>query len=169
MDTAALLEHEEVTKVKNIHSVAFGKYIMECWYFSPYPEELWSKQPIECLFLCEFTFRYFLSKQAFIRYLSTHEIPKHPPGNEIYRDMNVSMFEVDGANERLYCHYLCYFAKLFLDHKTLYWDVEPFLFYVLCTYDEKGYHPVGFFSKEKYLSLFSFAHSQVHYNIGTLI
>ena len=70
-------------------------------------------------------------------------------GHEIYRDANVSMFEVDGASERLYSHGLCYFAKLFLDHKTLYWDVEPFLFYVLCTHDDKGYHPVGFFSKEK--------------------
>ena len=27
---------------------------------------------------------------------------------------------------------------------------DPFLFYVLCEYDEFGYHPVGYFSKEKY-------------------
>jgi len=26
-------------------------------------------------------------------------------------------------------------SKLFIDHKTLYYDVEPFLFYVLCEYD----------------------------------
>ena len=25
-------------------------------------------------------------------------------------------------------------AKLFLDHKTLYWDVDPFMFYVMCEY-----------------------------------
>lgn len=42
-----------------------------------------------------------------------------------------------------------YLAKLFLDHKTLYWDVDPFLFYVLCTRDDRGFHPVGYFSKEK--------------------
>jgi histone acetyltransferase MYST1 len=59
------------------------------------------------------------------------------------------MFELDGAVEKAYCQNLCYFAKLFLDHKTLYWDVDPFLFYVLCAQDERGYHPVGFFSKEK--------------------
>jgi histone acetyltransferase MYST1 len=74
---------------------------------------------------------------------------RHPPGNEIYRDENVSMFEVDGAVEKIYCQNLSYFAKLFLDHKTLYFDVDPFLFYILCTQDDRGYHPVGYFSKEK--------------------
>ena len=45
---------------------------------------------------------------------------------------------------------LCYLAKCFLDHKTLYYDVDPFLFYVICKLDEFGYHIVGYFSKEKY-------------------
>ena len=40
-------------------------------------------------------------------------------------------------------------AKLFLDHKTLYFDVEPFLFYILCEVDRHGAHVVGYFSKEK--------------------
>jgi len=38
-------------------------------------------------------------------------------------------------------------AKLFLDHKTLYFDVEPFLFYILCEVDKVGAHLVGYFSK----------------------
>jgi histone acetyltransferase MYST1 len=44
---------------------------------------------------------------------------------------------------------LCYLAKLFLDHKTLYFDVDFFLFYVMCECDERGAHIVGYFSKEK--------------------
>lgn len=48
---------------------------------------------------------------------------------------------------QIYCQNLCLLAKLFLDHKTLYYDVEPFLFYVLTEYDEHGYHLVGYFSK----------------------
>jgi histone acetyltransferase MYST1 len=40
-------------------------------------------------------------------------------------------------------------AKLFLDHKTLYYDVVPFLFYVLTEVDKNGCHLVGYFSKEK--------------------
>lgn len=59
------------------------------------------------------------------------------------------MFEIDGHKNPIYCENLCYIAKLFLDHKNLYYDVEPFLFFVLCEYDEKGFHLVGYFSKEK--------------------
>ena len=36
---------------------------------------------------------------------------------------------------------------MFLDHKTLYYDVEPFLFYIMTEFDEKGCHFVGYFSK----------------------
>ena len=35
------------------------------------------------------------------------------------------------AHAKLFCQNLCLLDKLFLDHKTLYFDVEPFLFYVL--------------------------------------
>jgi hypothetical protein len=35
---------------------------------------------------------------------------------------------VDGKDNKMYCQNLCLLAKLFLDHKTLYYDVEPFLF-----------------------------------------
>jgi len=74
-----------------------------------------------------------------------------------YRAMNVifvkqgtvSIFEVDGRDNKIYCQNLCLLAKLFLDHKTLYFDVEPFLFYVLCEVDKFGAHIVGYFSKEK--------------------
>ncbi|TRZ06546.1 hypothetical protein HGM15179_020565 [Zosterops borbonicus] len=42
---------------------------------------------------------------------------------------------------------LCLLAKLFLDHKTLYFDVEPFVFYLLTEVDRQGAHIVGYFSK----------------------
>ena len=60
------------------------------------------------------------------------------------------MFEVDGNINRIYCQNLCLLAKLFLDHKTLYYDVEPFLFYVLTKNDADGCHFLGYFSKEKH-------------------
>ena len=47
--------------------------------------------------------------------------------------LNIFCFvQVDGLNYKLYCQNLCLLAKLFLDHKTLYFDVEPFIFYILC-------------------------------------
>jgi hypothetical protein len=60
------------------------------------------------------------------------------------------VFEVDGNINRIYCQNLCLLAKLFLDHKTLYYDVEPFLFYVLTKNDSNGCHFLGYFSKEKH-------------------
>uniref|UniRef100_A0A915JDV7 histone acetyltransferase n=1 Tax=Romanomermis culicivorax TaxID=13658 RepID=A0A915JDV7_ROMCU len=78
---------------------------------------------------------------------------RHPPGNEIYRKADLSVFEVDGAVSKIYCQNLCLLAKLFLDHKTLYYDVDPFVFNVLTRNDDYGSHLVGYFSKEKYSSM----------------
>lgn len=80
-------------------------------------------------------------------------------------------------NAQEYAQNLCLLAKLFLDHKvgedgdrapakqrrlvlsclvsntptrprqTLYFDTDPFLFYVMCEIDEDGFQLVGFFSK----------------------
>jgi histone acetyltransferase MYST1 len=163
LDDEALKEHEEVTKVKNVAFVELGPYQMETWYFSPLPKELLSERGlIEVLYVCEFTFNMFSRKSELRRFQS--RLPterRHPPGNEIYRKNNLSMFEVDGAEERIYCQNLCYIAKLFLDHKTLYFDVDPFLFYVLCEVDDRGFHPVGYYSKEKY--------SDVGYNLACIL
>lgn len=74
---------------------------------------------------------------------------RHPPGEEIYRLGNISVFEVDGKRHKLYAQNLCLFAKLFLEHKSLYYDVEPFLFYIVTEVDSRGAHVVGYFSKEK--------------------
>ena len=73
----------------------------------------------------------------------------HPPGNEIYRKGRISFFEIDGRKNKAYAQNLCLLAKLFLDHKTLYYDTDPFLFYVMTDFDSRGFHIVGYFSKEK--------------------
>jgi hypothetical protein len=70
-------------------------------------------------------------------------------GKFLFQD-NLSVYEVDGNTNKIYCQNLCLLVKLFLDHKTLYYDVEPFLFYVLTKNDNKGCHLVGYFSKEKH-------------------
>ena len=57
------------------------------------------------------------------------------------------MFEVDGIDHKLYCQNLCLLSKLFLDHKALYFDVEPFCFYVLTEVNVQGCHIAGYFSK----------------------
>ncbi|CZS95434.1 related to histone acetyltransferase [Rhynchosporium agropyri] len=128
-----------------IEYIEFGQYQIDIWYAAPYPEE-YSRN--KALFICEFCLKYMESDIVAWRHKT--KCPwKHPPGDEIYRDGKVMIFEVDGRKNPLYCQNLCLLAKLFLGSKTLYYDVEPFLFYVMTEYDELGCHFVGYFSKEK--------------------
>lgn len=144
--TAALeREHEAITKVKYIDRVHMGKYEIEAWYFSPYPDE-YGKQPK--LYICEYCLKYMKFEKTYRRHLGECEW-RQPPGKEIYRRGNISVYEADGKEHKIYCQNLCLLAKLFLDHKTLYFDVEPFLFYILTEVDRYGAHVVGYFSKEK--------------------
>jgi len=137
--------HEEFTKVKNINSIELGKYEIETWYFSPFPEKYCG---CEKLFMCDYCLKYMKKKKTLLSHRQKC-LKSHPPGTEIYRKDELAMFEVDGKKDKLYCQNLCLLAKLFLDHKTLYYDVEPFLFYILTEFYDDGYHIVGYFSKEK--------------------
>lgn len=137
--------HLDVARVRNVNTVILGEHIIEPWYFSPYPIELTEEDEI---FICDFTLSYFGSKKQFERFRSKCSM-KHPPGNEIYRDSKVSFWEIDGRKQRTWCRNLCLLLKLFLDHKTLYYDVDPFLFYVMTIKSPQGHHVVGYFSKEK--------------------
>jgi histone acetyltransferase SAS3 len=128
-----------------IECIEFGGWEIDTWYAAPYPEE-YSRNRV--LYICEFCLKYMNSD--YVAWRHKLKCPaKHPPGDEIYRHNSVSVFEVDGRKNPVYCQNLCLLAKLFLGSKTLYYDVEPFLFYVLCEYDDLGYHFVGYFSKEK--------------------
>ncbi|GMM58626.1 NuA4 histone acetyltransferase complex catalytic subunit [Maudiozyma humilis] len=135
----------EVSRVRNLNRVIMGKYEIEPWYFSPYPIELTDEDQI---YIDDYTLQYFGSKKQYERYRKKCTL-QHPPGNEIYRDDYVSFFEIDGRKQRTWCRNLCLLSKLFLDHKTLYYDVDPFLFYCMTRRDELGHHLVGYFSKEK--------------------
>ncbi|XP_046567397.1 histone acetyltransferase KAT6A-like isoform X3 [Haliotis rubra] len=137
--------------------IEFGKYEIQTWYSSPYPQE-YARLPK--LYICEFCLKYMKSRSILQRHMSKCGL-HHPPANEIYRKGDLSVFEVDGNVSKIYCQNLCLLAKLFLDHKTLYYDVEPFLFYVLTHNDDTGCHLVGYFSKEK--------HCQQKYNVSCIM
>eukprot|EP00124_Ichthyophonus_hoferi_P000314 Ihof_evm10s11 gene=Ihof_evmTU10s11 len=150
-------KHLAVKGTGKLESIEFGKYEISTWYAAPYPEE-YARLPR--LFLCEFC----------LKYMKTHTVLErhrakcswfHPPGDEVYRKENLSVFEVDGQKNKIYCQNLCLLAKLFLNHKTLYYDVEPFLFYVLTENDEYGCHLIGYFSKEK--------DSYLNYNVSCIM
>lgn len=159
---------EEISRVKNIDWVELGRWKMQCWYFSPYPIDLIAPSGPTTIVLCEFC----LSWQSPIycgpdgqennytrEELCRMSLKRHyqkcplrcPPGTEIARisHSRLSFFEIDGHKHKDWTRKLCLLSKLFLDHKTLFYDVDPFLYYVLCENDERGSHLIGYFSKEK--------------------
>jgi len=135
----------EISRVKNLNLIQMGKHQIEAWYFSPYPSEF---AYIDCLYLCEMCLSYFPSEFLLNRHRRKCLL-MHPPGNEIYRHEDISFFEIDGRRQKTWCRNLCLLSKCFLDHKTLYYDVDPFLYYVMCQRDNAGCHIIGYFSKEK--------------------
>ena len=61
--TAALeKEHEAITKVKYIDKIQMGKYEIDTWYFSPYPEE-YGKVPK--LWVCEYCLKYMRMEKTY--------------------------------------------------------------------------------------------------------
>lgn len=138
-------EQEELTKVKYVEFIQFGIYEIDTWYHSPYPDEYGKQRK---LFICEYCLKYMMLEKSYRFHLGDCNT-RHPPGREVYRKGSLSIYETDPAQNRLYCQNLCLLAKLFIDHKSVFYDVEPFLFYILCEVDKHGSHIVGYFSKEK--------------------
>ncbi|KAJ7902104.1 histone acetyltransferase, MYST superfamily [Mycena olivaceomarginata] len=135
----------EIARVKNLNRLQIGKHEVDAWYFSPYPKE-YAHLPI--LYICEFCLSFFPSPMM----LSRHRLRctlLHPPGNEIYRSDDISFYEIDGKRQLTWCRNLSLLSKCFLDHKTLYYDVTPFMYYVMAQRDSTGCHVIGYFSKEK--------------------
>ncbi|KAH6913061.1 hypothetical protein BKA70DRAFT_712081 [Coprinopsis sp. MPI-PUGE-AT-0042] len=130
-----------------IKTIRFGEYDITTWYDAPFPEE-YANIPDGRLWICEFCLKYMKSRFGAVRHRVKCKA-RNPPGDEIYRDGSVSIFEVDGRRNKIYCQNLCLLSKMFLDHKSLFYDVEPFLFYVITEVDDIGARFVGYFSKEK--------------------
>ena len=153
---ATAAESGQATPVRMIR---FGAFDIDTWFYAPFPEE-YSLVPDGRLWVCEFCFKYMKSRFMAHRHRLKCRL-RYPPGDEIYREGGISVFEIDGRKNKIYCQNLCLLAKLFLDHKTLYYDVEPFLFYVFVETDATGAHFVGYFSKEK--------RSPLDYNVSCIM
>ncbi|KAF2687802.1 hypothetical protein K458DRAFT_294644 [Lentithecium fluviatile CBS 122367] len=152
----------------NVTEVVFGSLLIKPWYPSFYPEELVGRK-IERLYVCQWCFKYAKELVPFLGHLKVCPLRlTPPPGGLIYTKAKLSIYEVDGAEHKLYAQNLSLFAKLFLDTKSVFYDVTTFLYYLLVLEDptppitntrlgaegpdgvgERSGQVVGFFSKEK--------------------
>ncbi|KAI9875542.1 MAG: hypothetical protein M1830_008356 [Pleopsidium flavum] len=73
------------------------------------------------------------------------------PGRMVYDREGYSVWEVDGEEYKLFTQNLSLFAKLFLDNKSVFFDVSSFFYYLLVhtAPDTTQHQIIGFFSKEK--------------------
>ena len=61
--TAALeREHEAITKVKYVDRIQFGKYEIDAWYFSPFPEDFGKQTK---LWICEYCLKYMKLEKSY--------------------------------------------------------------------------------------------------------
>lgn len=62
--TAALeREHEAITKVKYVDRIQFGKYEIDAWYFSPFPEDFGKQTK---LWICEYCLKYMKYEKTYM-------------------------------------------------------------------------------------------------------
>ncbi|ORY04263.1 acyl-CoA N-acyltransferase [Clohesyomyces aquaticus] len=147
----------------NVLEVVFGSLLIKPWYPSFYPEELVGRR-VERLYVCHWCFKYSKELMGFLGHLKTCSLRSTtPPGEVIYAKDGYLLYEIDGEEHKLYAQNLSLFAKLFLDTKSVFYDVTTFLYYLLVSStpspainvnlpnssDLPKHQVVGFFSKEK--------------------
>ena len=149
-------------RARGIQECVIGQHRCKTWYDSNYPvEKFKSKNASSCAVLSRLQTEYFHVADAPHQCVQREQ--KCPPGTVIYNDPSskLAMWEIDGKVETNYCENLCSLSKLFLNDKSVYNKTNNFYFYVLCEYDKKGAHIVGYFSKEK--------ESPQHYNVACIM
>ncbi|KAI4638945.1 hypothetical protein J4E86_011652 [Alternaria arbusti] len=166
--TPALKPSQKPPSGPNVLEVVFGSLLIQPWYPSFYPEELVGRR-VERLYVCQWCFKYSKELVGFIGHLKACPLRNTPPpGVNVYTKDNYSLYEIDGEKHKLYAQNLSLFAKLFLDTKSVFYDVTTFLYYLLVAHNPTPEIPntsfgddaeasgvgaqgqvVGFFSKEK--------------------
>ncbi|KAJ2882624.1 K(lysine) acetyltransferase [Coemansia aciculifera] len=136
-----------VEEAAEIRRVIIGGYSIATWYASPYPDEY--KQGGD-LYICQRCLKYMRYRHTLEDHRCADPFPR---GRPIYEDTSTVLHEVDGKEYALYCQNMCLLSKLFLDQKTIYYDIGNFLFYVLLVKSTESngsqYSFAGYFSKEK--------------------
>jgi hypothetical protein len=143
--------HVKSPTERNLKQVVLGDLLFKTWYQSIYPEDLVSKDT-DRLYVCCWCFCYSCDVNSHVKHMRLCEHRTTPPGAQVYEHGGYSVWEVDGEEHKLYAQNLSLFAKLFLDHKSVFFDVATFLYYILTFTDPENpekYHILGFFSKEK--------------------
>ena len=129
--------------------MVLGSQLIPAWYTSSYPlkaiasdHDSYSSFSLaasanshptssERIYVCEHCFSYTPEASELLLHKPFCHLSEEPLGKLVYAHNGFSIYEVDGEEHTLFCQCLSLFAKLFLDTKSISYDVEPFLFYTL--------------------------------------
>lgn len=128
-----------IIKETIIQKLFIGNKSVSPKYFSPFINIS------ETIYICEKCLSYYKEMLSLERHKAKCDGTHY--GNLVYSSEIFKLYEVDGEFDTLFCRNLCLIAKCFLDHKTLYYDVESFLFYTLYNADD---NLIGYFSRDKF-------------------
>lgn len=119
-------------------------------------DSLW----LDKLYVCQYCFKYTDNQHALGQHQAVCSFnTKYPPiGKLLYRDDESPYFitQVRGFKNELFCQALSLFGKLFLEDKSVYYNVDAFDYYLVYGIDDRQdeqisqmkFVPMGFFSKE---------------------
>ncbi|EMC95843.1 hypothetical protein BAUCODRAFT_71885 [Baudoinia panamericana UAMH 10762] len=136
----------------NVANVVLGNLHIKPWYPSFYPEDIIGGRKTDWLYVCQWCFCYTSEIMKYSVHCKVCPLKDDaPPGEVIYEKDDFVIHEIDGEDHKLYAQNLSLLSKLFLDTKSVFFDVSTFLYYPLIL--RSSPHPygqvVGFFSKEK--------------------
>ncbi|QIW98869.1 hypothetical protein AMS68_004387 [Peltaster fructicola] len=134
----------------NVVNVVLGNLAIKPWFPSFYPKEQVEGDRLERLYVCQWCFKYTHEIMKYCAHCKVCPQQQEPVGDSIYEKDGYAIHELDGEEHKMYAQNLSLFAKLFLDTKSVFFDVSSFLYYTLVSKQagEEG-QVVGFFSKEK--------------------
>ncbi|CUM49859.1 uncharacterized protein AC631_02657 [Debaryomyces fabryi] len=119
-------------------------------------DSLW----LDKLYICQYCFKYTDKEQFMGQHQAVCPLNSRFPsiGELLYRDDESPYFiiRVRGFMHQLFCQALSLFGKLFLEDKSVYYNVDAFDYYIIYglnqnldhTFPEEKFVPMGFFSKE---------------------
>lgn len=152
-----LATQKRLERKPDIHQVVLGDILFDTWYPSFYPDELVGKE-LDRLYVCQWCFKYTKDQPHHLSHIKLCPLKREPIGELIYSQGNHGIYEIDGEEHQLFAQNLSLFAKLFLDNKSVFFDVASFDYYLLahapapCALTSETSAPqniIGFFSKEK--------------------
>lgn len=95
MSEKEIEDHELATKIRTINFLEFGKHWCNVWYYTPLPP---GYHHIETIYYCEYCLNFYAFHEELCWHSNWCKI-WHPPGDEIYWDSKLSVFEVDGQRQ----------------------------------------------------------------------